>query len=621
MSSTIFLSIASLLYIIMLMIVFFTKDKVKTSENKLFTKLLIVSFMSLISELYITLMPKNMDFAPFVVSMKLFLVLCVLWLSYFMEYVFIITRNNEKRAIIDYKQDYKKIYIPFWIITIIIMTIIMILPINFFDQGNIKYSYGPSVNIVFALSGIYTTIMAMYILKNIKNLKNRGYMPICFLVFLLIITAIVQKINPGLLLANTAFALVTSLMYHTIENPDIRMIKELSYAKAVAEKSQNATMKTLNEMSEELKSSIDKLTSFGYKKINKNDIDEVYKEINYIQKYSIQLADKITGVIDLAKISSGSYTLENEKYDTFDMIEELKYLLNCEKGNKKIALTTEISKKINPVVYGDKEKIKQTVVYLFSYIIDIVKNGNIHIFVDNMNVGRFCRLKFHFYIDNPIFSDYIKEDTENKVIYLKSNDDNIDYVAITKLLDLQKAKIDIKSDNKEITELTLLIDQKIMSEYELIENREENVNIKVKYFDASSKRILIVDDNRQKLKDIMILLKPYSINIETALNEEEMYQKLNEDKIYDLILIDDIIPKFNDLFSQKQDKRTNTVNSIIKKSGYDIPIIIMVTENNNNLEQKYLDLGFNDYLSKPVNKGNLNKVLIKYLKDIKKGSM
>ena len=191
MSSTIFLSIASLLYIIMLMIVFFTKDKVKTSENKLFPKLLIVSFMSLISELYITLMPKNMDFAPFVVSMKLFLVLCVLWLSYFMEYVFIITRNNEKRAIIDYKKDYKKVYIPFWIITIIIMTVIMILPINFYDQGNIKYSYGTSVNIVFALSGIYTTIMAMYILKNIKNLKNRGYMPICFLVFLLIITAIV----------------------------------------------------------------------------------------------------------------------------------------------------------------------------------------------------------------------------------------------------------------------------------------------------------------------------------------------------------------------------------------------------------------------------------------------
>ena len=56
----------------------------------------------------------------------------------------------------------------------------------------------------------------------------------------------------------------------------------------------------------------------------------------------------------------------------------------------------------------------------------------------------------------------------------------------------------------------------------------------------------------------------------------------------------------------------------MKKSGYDIPIVIMVTENNNNLEEKYLDLGFKDYLSKPVNKGNLNNLLIKYLKENKK---
>ena len=53
----------------------------------------------------------------------------------------------------------------------------------------------------------------------------------------------------------------------------------------------------------------------------------------------------------------------------------------------------------------------------------------------------------------------------------------------------------------------------------------------------------------------------------------------------------------------------------MKKSGYDIPIVVMVTENNNNLEEKYLNLGFNDYLSKPVNKGNLNNILIKYLRN------
>lgn len=617
MSSTIFLSIASLLYIIMLMIVFFTKEKVKTSENKIFTKLLIISFCSLLSELYITMLPKNMDFALFVISMKTYLVLCVLWLSYFMEYVFIVTRNNENKAVIDYKKDYKKIYIPFWIMTIIISIVVMILPINFFDQLNVKYSYGPSVNFVFGLSGIYTTIMAIYILKNIKHLKNRGYMPIVFLVFLLIVTAIVQKINPGLLLANTAFALVTSLMYHTIENPDIRMIKELSYAKTVAEKSQNATMETLNEMSDELKSSIDKLTTFGYKKINKNDLEEVSKEINYIQKYSIKLADKISGVIDLAKINSGSYILENEKYDTFDMVEELKYLLNCEKGNRKITLTVDVSDKINKVVYGDNEKVKQTVVYMFSYISDIIKSGNIHITVDNMNVGRFCRLKFHFYVDSSTMKDYIKETSTSKFIELKDNSDSLDYVALIKLLDLQRGKIDIKKNNN-VIELVLMIDQRVMSEYEVIDSREENANIKVKYFDASDKRILLVDDSRQKLKDLIVLLKPYGINVEIANTGEDMFKKLSKDKTYDLILIDDIIPKFNNLFNDRIEKKFNIVDNISKSAGYEIPVVILVTPNNERYEDNYVKAGFNDYIMKPVNKGDLNRILSCFLKNNEK---
>lgn len=617
MSSTIFLSIASLLYIIMLMIVFFTKEKVRTSENKIFTKLLVVSFCSLISELYIALMPKNMDFAPFVISMKAYLLLIVLWLSYFMEYVFIVTRNNENKAIIDYKKDYKKVYIPFWLITILISIIVMILPIYFFNELNVKYSYGPSVNLVFGLAGVYTTIMAIYILKNIKNLKNKGYMPIVFLVFFLIVIALVQKVNPGLLLANTAFALVTSLMYHTIENPDIRMIKELSYAKAVAEKSQNATMETLNEMSDELKSSIDKLTTFGYKKINKNDLEEVSKEINYIQKYSIKLADKISGVIDLAKINSGSYILENDKYDTFDMFEELKYLLNCEKGNKKITLTVDISDKINKVVYGDNEKIKQTVVYMFSYISNIIKSGNIHISVDNMNVGRFCRLKFHFYVDSLIMKDYIKENSTSKVITLRENSDNLDYVSITKLLELQKGKIDIKTNNG-VTELVLMIDQRIMSEYEVIDSREENANIKIKYFDASDKRILLVDDSRQKLKDLIVMLKPYGIKVETANTDEDMFKKLANNKTYDLILIDDIIPKFNNLLNDKVERKFNTIDNISKSAGYKIPVVIMVTPNNEKIEEKYINNGFDDYVLKPVNKGDLNRILSCFLKINKK---
>ena len=82
-------------------------------------------------------------------------------------------------------------------------------------------------------------------------------MPIIFFVILLTVVAIIQKINPGLLLANTCFALITTLIYNTIENPDIKMLKESEYFKNLAEKSKNETINTLNNMQKELNSSLE----------------------------------------------------------------------------------------------------------------------------------------------------------------------------------------------------------------------------------------------------------------------------------------------------------------------------------------------------------------------------
>ena len=86
------------------MIVYFTKERIATSENKIFTKLLVVSFASLLSEIYITLMPIDLTIPLFVFSLKFYLIFVILWLSYFMEYVFIITRNRKDKILIDYKK-------------------------------------------------------------------------------------------------------------------------------------------------------------------------------------------------------------------------------------------------------------------------------------------------------------------------------------------------------------------------------------------------------------------------------------------------------------------------------------------------------------------------------------
>ena len=137
-SSTIFLSVASLAYIIMLLIFYFSKSRIHTSENNIFRRLLFVSFFSLLAEIYITLLPADMSIFLFVISLKVYLVLCILWLSYFIEYVFIVTRNNHMKEMVDYQKRYKKEYIIFWMFTIMIIVLIILLPIYFFNENGMK---------------------------------------------------------------------------------------------------------------------------------------------------------------------------------------------------------------------------------------------------------------------------------------------------------------------------------------------------------------------------------------------------------------------------------------------------------------------------------------------------
>ena len=78
------------------------------------------------------------------------------------------------------------------------------------------------------------------------------------------------------------------------------------------------------------------------------------------------------------------------------------------------------------------------------------------------------------------------------------------------LLEKINGKIIIIKNNDKVN-LILCINQRLVSEYDALSEKEENKNIKVKYHDYSNKRVLILDDNKLNIKDMKILFKPYKI--------------------------------------------------------------------------------------------------------------
>jgi CheY-like chemotaxis protein/signal transduction histidine kinase len=618
-----------LIFIITLVLTFASKQRIKSKENRMFRILSIVNIVGFIIEISMQLMIRKLgvDYLLVIPIAKLYIIFIFVWFTIFSIYTFLISFNEEED--LDKKYSYKLIKYIHITIAIIGTIAIAIMPISIYYSNGEMYSYGMATTFLKIMLGIYVFIWIVRLFINFKTIIEKKYYPVIVTILLLFTNIIVQSANPTILIATFTMTYTCYILFFTIENPDIRLIKELTYSKSMAEKWQTGTLEILNEMQNELKGSLVNLVNFGFKKIDKDDTEEVNKEIKYIQKYSVKLADKVSGIIDLAKINSGQYDLKNGKYDTYEMIENLKYLYMLEKGNRKISITTEISDNLHKVLYGDSEKVKQVSLYLLSYIISLIKTGDIHISVDSMNVGNFSRLKFHYFVNYDSIKSYLTEindfsggksySTLDKRFFLDGYKSNTEYLILNKLLDILKAKIDVRIDDNNMVEILLLINQRIMSEYEIVEQKEENKDIKVKYFKVPEKRILIVDDNKAMLKNLILLFRPYACDVNVAMNEEQMNQELSTNTPYDLIIMDDIIPSFNieDEYMEPIDIR----KKVKKTAGYNIPIVIMVTENRAKLESKYKKIGFDDCITKPMNKAKINEIALKYLAMLKENNI
>lgn len=393
------------------------------------------------------------------------------------------------------------------------------------------------------------------------------------------------------------------IIFFIIENPDIRMAKELAFANEQVKKRKDNTLGILNDLSSKLQSSLSKLETFGYKKTDTNNVEEMAKDLKYIKKYCINFVDKVNGLIDISKLSSGNLTINEDEYETKNFIVEIEKLINKELKIKR--------EKLPRVLYGDKEKIKQIIVLMYKYLSN---RGNIDVELNYVVAGRFCKLKFSFVsndidIHSCIYGNKNYDVKDNSFVFYEEKD-NIEYDKIMKLISLVDADTKdtkIYSYNNGYNELALSINQRIISPYKALEEKEVNKGINVRYFNLSSKRILLVDDGINDIREMLLLLNPYKVNVDIAKNFKDLQKYLISNKTYDLIFIDDVIYGAN--------PENYSVEIYERLTGYNnFKSIIMLSNDKEKNINEYFAKGYVDYIIKPLNKKSINEVLKKYLK-------
>ena len=609
MIGSIFFQLCSLFYIFLLIVVYFSKKRLKSVENRLYILLAITNFLGLLLDIFSVFTIRNMNTHPilnFYIS-KFYLIYLLTWITLFTIYIFIISTKNKSNA--KTKEYITKIFTIFSIIYSLLVIAIIVLPLYYFNENNVVYSYGPSASLLYIVSGIYMIIWIICMISNLKNIKSKKYFPIFAYMIIGIVVIYIQMNNPGLLLMSSMETFVTFLMYFTIENPDLKIIEELNIARDQADKANNAKSEFLSNMSHEIRTPLNAIVGFSQALEEENLPDEAKDEVKDIIMASQSLLEIVNGILDISKIEANKLEIINAEYDFNKVLEELVALTRARMGDKPLQFKTSFDPTIPTVLYGDHTRIKQIILNLLTNAVKYTKEGYINFKVDSVIKEDVCRLIISVEDSgigikeeniNKLFSKFERFDLEKNITIEGTG---LGLAITKKLVDLMNGKIVVQSSYGEGSRFTVAIDQKIVKT-PTITIKDQNEQKEVKAFDVSGKRILVVDDNKLNLKVATRLLKEYNVEIETIDSGFECIEKIKAGQTYDLILMDDMMPKMTG---------TETIAKLKQIEGYNIPTIALTANAISGMKEKYMKAGFDGYLSKPIDKLELNRIINDFL--------
>lgn len=582
-------TIMSFIFCLILMFVYFTKERINYVENKIYSFIVISSFLSCLLEIINFGLVQNGIKATdplYSFTLKMLFTGFLSWIYSFTMYT-IITGRKQRGVFNEQGLSIKRMSLIF----ALVVAIILFLPIEILETNGLLLPVGLSVNLIYILAGACIVAMVISIILNRKNLKSKKYIPLYLVIVFFTIIVIAQKIFPELFLVNSGFAIVAFCMYFTIENPDIKMVEELIENRKIIERAGEEKSVFLFKISQGLREPVQNINKqigmYKSSKMTKQDIDFVVESIDKNNQKINYLINEVLGISSFDNINLKK--VENT-YNIYSLLEDVKkrgksYIKND------VGYNFSVAKSMPKELYGDSIKLKQVIM---SVLVNAIKNtteGFVEVEVNSFTKYDVCRIMLTIEdsgcgTDIKVINNIMDQDLElTEKDYLKTEKLDVDLPLAYKIIKSLGGTMYIKAGDIKGTEVTITLDQHIVKNEEMSLTEKVDSYIKTR---RNTKKVLIVDDDEEEIRKIKHALERKNYDVVISMFGADAIDRVKNKEKYDIILIDDEMPLMNGINVVQE------INKLKNKSKE----IVLLNKDKLFIAKHYLKDGFDDYIDK-----------------------